>query len=232
MKKILVLLSASILILACGFNPEQFLYDPTLTPRPTVTSTLTSTITPTFTPVTPSATYTLTPTLIGYKTITPTPAESATPTAFTPFNQITPDTKTPTISMQGFVNIFLSAAEFYKKGCEPGTVKFTAQVADASSVNFVVLFVRFRSKQSGNTSEWTSIGMQPLGNGTFAYELTPDEMKAVNSFKNAWVEYQLVATNLDAKELGHTATFSEKLTLLDCAPTPTVTPEATATASK
>ncbi|MCC7117276.1 MAG: hypothetical protein IT310_02030 [Anaerolineales bacterium] len=224
MKKLLILLCAPILILACAFNPEQYLYDPTLTPQPTLTLTPTATITATFTPVTPSATYSLTPTLIGFKTDTPTPAESSTPTAFTPFNKITPATSTPTISMQGFVNIFLSSSEFYKKGCEPGTLKFTAQVADALNVNFVVLFVRFRSKQSGNASEWTSIGMQGLGGGTFVHELTPDEMKAVNSFKNAWVEYQLVATNLDAKELGHTATFSEKITLLDCVPTPTATP--------
>jgi hypothetical protein len=145
---------------------------------------------------------------------------------------ITPDTLTPSVVMTGFVTVFTSATEFYKKGCEPGSVKFTAQVANPIGTNFVVLFVRFKSKQSGNKSEWTSIGMQSLGAGTFSHDLLPDEMKAAESFRNAWVEYQLVATNLDSKEMGHTATFSEKLTLLECVPTATITLEPTATVLK
>lgn len=51
---------------------------------------------------------------------------------------ITPDTMTPSVVMTGFVAVFSNATEFYKKGCEPGTVKITAQVADAAAVRFVV----------------------------------------------------------------------------------------------
>jgi hypothetical protein len=54
----------------------------------------------------------------------------------------------------------------------------------------------------------------------------------MDAYRNAWVEYQLVGTNLDAQEMGRTAIFSEKLTLLDCTPTSTPTIRPTATVLK
>jgi hypothetical protein len=126
--------------------------------------------------------------------------------------------------MKGFISIIVSAKEFYKSaGCEPVSVKVSAQVGDPANTAFVVLFVRFKSKQTGATSEWTSITMQTLGAGTFTHDLISEEMKGVGSFKNAWVQYQFVATNSKAREVGRTAIFSEALTLLECEP-PTPTP--------
>lgn len=232
MKKIIVFLVIAMLITSCSMTVEELFLIPTITPSPTQIPTNTPTELPSFTPTIPTATYTDTPTLIGLRTATATPEESETPTAFTPLYMITPDTMTPSVVMTGFVAVFSNATEFYKKGCEPGTVKITAQVADAAAVRFVVLFVRFKSKQTGTTSKWTSIGMGTLGAGTYTHDLLPDEIKAVEIFKNAWVEYQVVATDGDAKELGHTAVFSEKLTLLECVPTPTGTIEPTATVLK
>lgn len=232
MKKITMFLIIAILLSSCSMTVEELFLIPTITFTPSKIPTATSTEQPTFTPTIPTSTYTITPTLVGFKSATPTLAESFTPTAFTPFNKITPDTMTPSVVITGFVAVFTSVTEFYKKGCEPSSVKFTGQVAKAFETNFVVLFVRFKSKQTGTTSEWTSIGMQHLGAGTYTHELVPSEMKGVGSFKNAWVEYQLVATNLDAVELGHTATFSEKLTLFECTPTSTPTVEPTATILK
>ncbi len=232
MKKTITFLLIAFLLSSCSMTVEELFLIPTATLPPTRVPSSTPTDIPTSTPTIPTPTYTPTPTLLGYKSPTPTPEESSTPTAFTPFNMVTPDTLTPSIEITGFVAVFTSAEEFYKKGCEPANVKFTAQVADPINTNFVVLFVRFKSKQTGNKSEWTSIGMQPLGAGTFIHDLVPDEMKGVDAFKNAWVEYQMVATNLDAKELGHTATFSEKLTLLECTPTATPTIKPTATVLK
>jgi hypothetical protein len=233
MKKVILSLCIALMLSSCSVTTlEQLLLPPTVTPPPTPIPTETPTDIPTLTPVTPSLTYTPTPTLIGFRTPTRTPRVSLTPTALTPFNMITPDTMTPSVVITGFVTVFISAEEFYKKGCEPGSVKFTAQVAKPAEAIFVVLFVRFKSKQTGNTSDWTSIGMQPLGNGTFTHELVPDEMKGLDLYQNAWVQYQLVTTNLDANELGRTAIFSEKLTLLNCSPTVTPTVEPTATVLK
>jgi hypothetical protein len=131
--------------------------------------------------------------------------------------------------MKGFVSVSVSDAVFYKgKECLPVSVKFTAQVADAANVAFVVLFVRFKSKQTATTSEWTSIEMQrgPIP-GFFIHDLIPLEMKAVDGFENAWVQYQLVATDSNSNQLGRTDIFDERLSLLNCVVTPT--PSSTAT---
>ena len=210
---------------------ELFLI-PTLTLSPTQAPSGTPTDIPSPTPTISTSTYTTTPTLVGLKTATFTPEISETPTAFVPFNKVTPDTMTPSVVMTGFVAVFTAATEFYKKGCDPATVKVTAQSANPTGTSFVVLFVRFKSKLSGKTSEWTSIGMQSIGAGTYIHDLVADEMKGVDAFKNSWVEYQLVATNNNAQEVGRTAIFSEKLTLLECVSTATPTIEATATVLK
>jgi hypothetical protein len=138
----------------------------------------------------------------------------------------TPISLVTQVPMEGFVSVSVSDEVFYKgKDCQPVSVKFTAQVADPANTPFVVLFVRFKSKQSGATSEWTSIAMQGIGVGTYAHDLVPAEMKALDLFENAWVQYQFVSTNANSKEVGRTDTFSERLTLLECVttPTPTVT---------
>ena len=103
-------------------------------------------------------------------------------------------------------------------------------MADPANTAFVLLFVRFKSKQTGATSEWTnSIAMQSIGVGTFEHDLIPSEMKAVDLFENAWVQYQLVATDAHSNKLGKTDIFSEKLTLLECVPTPVPTASVTPT---
>ncbi len=221
MKKILILSISAILVLSCTLN----LFVPQATPAPTVT--IPPTETSTFTPIPPTSTFTVTPTLVGskIKTETPTPDFTPTQSTETPIFLITPDTPTLAIEMKGFVTVNISANEFYKgTECQPSSVKFIAQVADPVNTAFVLLSVRFKSKQTGTTSKWTTIAMQTFGAGTFTYDLISDVMIGVDLFENAWVQYQLVATNTDAKEIGRTGIFSERLTLLECVPTPTPTP--------
>lgn len=132
--------------------------------------------------------------------------------------------------MQGFVKVAVSDSEFYKgEACQPISVKFTAQVSDIGNTAFVLLFVRFKSKQTAATGEWAdSIAMQPVTSGIFIHDLVTSEMTGLEYFINAWVEYQLVATNSNADEIGRTGIFSERLTLLECDATPTPTFTATA----
>jgi len=226
MKKNSILLIFAVLLSACSMTVDQFLGRPaTSTPAPTITNTPTDA--PTFTPIVPTSTFTPTPTLVGQKTKTPT--SDFTPTQLiltqlvvTPLPSSTPVTLVPQVSMEGFVSVSISEDAFYKgKDCLPVSTKFTAQVADVAGTSFVVLFVRFKSKQTGTTSEWTSITMQNVGVGTFSHELIPMEMKAVNSFENAWVQYQLVATDTNSNPIGRTDVFSERLTLFECVPTAT-----------
>ena len=123
--------------------------------------------------------------------------------------------------MKGFVYVRVSDQAFYKgTACQPVSVKFTVQVADPGTAAFVVLFVRFKSKLTGSTSKWTSITMekQTIGAGTFIHDLLPSEMKAVDSFENAWVQYQVVSTDANSNQIGKTEIFGERLTLLECDP--------------
>ena len=136
--------------------------------------------------------------------------------------------------MTGFIAVNVSEKIFYKSGeCLPTVVKFTAQVSDLLSTAHVVLFVRFKSKQSNDiSSEWTSIKMDTIGAGTYVHDLTAEEMKGGITFQNPWVQYQFVATKANTREIGRTDIFSERLSLLDCKPTPTPTLSPTPTVLK
>jgi len=132
--------------------------------------------------------------------------------------------------MVGFVTVFTSKTEFYKAGvCQPTSVKFTAQVSNAAATAFVVLFVRFKSKQTGATSDWTSITIKTIGAGTYVHDLVAEEMKSVDSFNDSWVQYQFVATDSKLHEIGRTDIVSESLSVLQCIPTPTASPLASPT---
>lgn len=233
MKKNSLLLIFALLLSACSMTLDDILgRKPDVPPVPPASNT--PTVAPTFTPTVPSPTFTSTPTLVGLKTKTPT--ENSTPTLLmltqpgeTLLPTVTAVTLLPQVGMKGFVSVSVSDAVFYKgKECLPVSVKFTAQVADAANVAFVVLFVRFKSKQTATTSEWTSIEMQrgPIP-GFFIHDLVPLEMKAVDGFENAWVQYQLVATDANSNQLGRTDIFDERLSLLNCVVTST--PSSTAT---
>lgn len=231
MKKIAILLIFASLLSACSVAVNEFLgIPPTVTVLPTF-FTSTPTDAPTFTPTVPSPTFTVTPTLIGQKIKTNTPQFTPTPLILTPLGvtllpSYTPISLVPQVAIPGFVSVSVSDAAFYKgKACLPVSVKFIAQVANAADVAHVLLFVRFKSKQTGVTSEWAdSIEMQSIGTGTYAHDLITLEMKATDIFENAWVQYQLVALNSDAKSLGKTDIFDERLTLLECVPTVSTTP--------
>ena len=226
MQRVVVLTLSVLILSSCSFDPSGYFSGPALQASPTIQirPTLVPTQNPSLTPTVPTPTFTLTPTLVGIKSATPSPDYSPT----LPPTPVTPGTSTPTVDLQGFVAEFTAGDVFYKAGaCEPVSMKFTAQASNASGTAFVVLFVRFKSKQTGTTSEWTSITMANRGAGTFNHDLIAEEMKAVSLFTNAWVEYQFVATDSKIREIGRTAIYRERFTLSDC--TFTATPSVTAT---
>jgi hypothetical protein len=227
MKKIFSHLVLAALSFACSVSSLL------ATPTPAPTFTNTPTTAPSSTPTIPTSTFTNTPTLVGVKTRTPTPEFTSTAAFATPVILVTPNTPTPSPQMKGFISVNVSAKEFYKAGeCLPTSVKFTAQAIDTVATAHVVLFVRFKSKQSDVTSEWTSIKMETIGAGTFVHDLTAEEMKGGLTFQNPWIQYQFVATQANTRELGRTDIFSERLTLLECRPTPTPTLSPTPTVLK
>ncbi len=232
MKKIYFSLLLFVAFTACSFSAEQIPFLPTATPppSPTETSTPTRTLTPTPAPTKPTATFTPTPTLIGYKSPTPTPMDTFTPTITMTvtdiYAHVTPFTPTPNVSLKGFDWVRTSSDVFYKGagGCQPASVKFTAQTTNKTKASFVQLFVRLESKTSGAQSGWTSLPMESDEMNIFTYTLTPEEIKSADAYENPWVQYQLVAVNVSGKEVGRTGVFTQYLTLLRCVPTETPTP--------
>jgi hypothetical protein len=225
MNKNYIILACAILFSACSvFNSGA-----AATLAPPLTNTPTQA--PSATPTVPTPTFTSTPTLIVFpKTDTPIPDATLAQIINTPLSLFAPNTLTPGPKMKGFISVRVSEKEFYKGNkCQPASVMFTAQVSEPARSAYVVLFVRFKSKRSEVTSEWTSITMDTKGAGTFIHELTSDEMKGVASFQNPWVQYQLVTTQANTREIGRTDIFSERLALLECKPTPTPQISLTAT---
>jgi hypothetical protein len=126
--------------------------------------------------------------------------------------------------MDGFVSIRLSGNQFYAGGCEPSSVYFLVQAADAGRTTYALLFVRFKSTATGATSVWTSIAMENLGAGTFAHTLIAEEIDVLELFIDPWVQYQLVATDANRRVIGRTGIFDESLALsTSCTPEPLVT---------
>lgn len=227
MKKIYICLLCALLSFSCS------VLTPLATSTPVPTSTNAPTDIPSSTPTIPTPTFTSTPTLVGQKTGTPTPELTFTPDVVASLFLFTPNTSTPSPQMTGFIAVSVSEKEFYKSGeCLPTTVKFTAQASDIGATAHVDLFVRFKSKQSDTASEWTRISMDTIGAGTFVHDLTAEEMKGGITFQNPWVQYQFVATKANTREIGRTDIFSERLTLLECKPTPTPTLSPTPTVLK
>lgn len=228
MKKIIIMFMCAILLSSCTL--EQVFLLPVPTSTPSITPSPVPTDIPSLTPTVPTPTFTSTPTLAGTIPPSSTPVETSTPFFLTPFNLITPSTPTPGMLTKGFASVFTSDANFYKEEpCAPTTVKFTAVVSDPVKTVYVLLFVRFKSKLTNGKSEWTRLDMQTLVTGTYVFDLKSSDMKSVDSFENPWVEYQIVATDLNAREIGRTEIFSEKLSLLNCVltSTPTIHPTPT-----
>lgn len=209
------------LMFACLVSPAS----QDVIPTPTPTNTFTPQ--PTFTPVTPSLTFTLTPTLSGIRTPTSTPAitETATLSSVTPLSLIPINTATKIFNMKGFVFVNTSTTEFYKgRECEPSFVKITAQTG-LENTAYVLLFTRFKSLTAERASRWTKFDMYTIGAGTFIYDVYSDEMLEDAYFQTAWLEYQIVITNVAGKEIGRTDIFKEKVKMLACVPpTPTIKP--------
>ncbi|MBI3167057.1 MAG: hypothetical protein HYZ22_01155 [Chloroflexi bacterium] len=216
MKKNISFLLLVLLSLSCSLGSLA----PAATSTPAPTQTDTATPLPTSTPVLPTLTFTLTPTLIGYKTSTPTQLPTETFT-LTPIPVVLPtNTLLPPVKMEGFVSVVTSLTEIYKdKGCFPAVVRVTAQLNSTVNVAHVLLFARFKSLKAERTAKWTTIEMQPLGAGTFIHDLASSQMLDDAYFETSWIEYQIVSATKSGAEVGRTDIFKERLKMLECVPT-------------
>jgi len=224
MRRLSTVILLSILLQACSFPFADALFPPTNTPAPSSTPTLTPTstrtprptITPTFTPSPtivhistqdpdlPTATFVPIPVFIG--------AETATPFVF---GTIT----APTISNPGpgFVSVTVSPNKIYWGICKTNRTTITAVVEDRDEVLSVVIFVRAKSVKEEDYTPWTTGDvMAGHGDGSYTYVLRGSNVEGHNHYRDSWVHFQLVATNVDGEEVGRTQIYIESIHLSPC----------------
>lgn len=220
MRKILTLSVLAMFLLACSMSAlplpgqtEPLPPTETFTPLPTATPT--SDIPPTYTP---------TPTLIGAKptftpTDTPVPTDQVlfiTPATATYIPLVPSVTPTSILEGSGFLSFEQSADLFYWGACEPHAVSLTVQSTEPQRVYSVVVFLKYRNRETGAATGWNQgFSMDAVGGGTFTIVLDGQELGVYNP-EPTWVIFQIVATDANTNEVARSPVFTDYLTLSKC----------------
>lgn len=188
---------------------------PTETPFPTQNLFATSTPTPiTFTP---------TPTQLGAELFTPTMTATGFPTLIdVPLDESDTGYLAPT--NVGFLAVLISNGTMYWNAgpCTPRNIKISAFVDNIVATHRVFLFTRLREKKNTlNVTDWNAGALMiKADNGSFNYDIGTDNLRRYYYFKDAWLEYQLVAQNEDQEIVGRTKIYDRNLSLVRCTPIP------------
>jgi hypothetical protein len=213
----LLIVFVSLLLSACsytGFLP------PTPTPPPptalpTNTLYVTPSETPTLTPTQPTPTFTATPTLIYAG---PTATASDTPEPTSTLALIATKNPLELVPQSGaFAAVSLSSTAIYWGACEPSSVQIKTQVTGGLGTHTVLLFLRLKDKDSERLTEWGGGAiMDNTGNRIFTYTVTPQALTHYLDFKSAWIQFQLVATDVALRVTGRTQQFLDNLSIAPC----------------
>ena len=220
MRKLYFVMLLAILLQACSVTTfQEALFPSTNTPAPTATATVSST--PTITP-----TASITPTITASPTIVHFPTQDPNlPTAtFVPIPIfIGNDTATPVIPPTpirpgpGFLSVSISDNKIFWGNCTPNKSRITAKVEDPDEVISVVIFTQVKSMKKEDYTPWTTGNvMFNHRDGMFSYTMIGSEIEGHNHYKNSWVRFQLVATNIEGEEVGRTQIYTEVIDLSPC----------------
>ena len=221
MKKICLILSILCLVVVACSTTSLIPATPTLlvpasaptetlsvpTSLPTETLSITSTPAPSLTSTQPTPTFTTTPTSTAVSTSTGTMLPLI----------IIPATSTsliqPTPQGPVFESVTTSGTQInWGDTCDTNSITVTAQVASGFNVTSVELFTRLQSQNGNNTTAWNKdVSMHDDGFGTFTYELSTKLLTYYKDFNIAWVQYQLVAYNIQEQEAGRTQIYLNSL---------------------
>ncbi len=189
---------------------------------------------------TPQPTVTLIPTLDLFSTATATPV-TFTPTSTSLIPDLPTDTPQPLPTFnpallnvapgsndtyfnqgKGFAGILYSSSIMYwnEGPCTPREIKFSVFVEDPLNTDRVYLFLRLREKKNTlNVGEWSAgAEMLKAENGTYNYDVRTRNLRRYFFYKEAWIEYQLVAVNDKMEVIGRTPIYDRNLSLVMCRP--------------
>ncbi|MEP7137071.1 MAG: hypothetical protein ABI904_19255 [Chloroflexota bacterium] len=227
MKKLIPFLLLGLILSSCagGFPDLTSLIatatppPPVDTPTPQPTVTLIPTIdlftVPTSTPVTftPTATSLIPVELLPSSTAIPLPTFS---------EQFINDQSTTTFFVQnvGFKGVLYSDAVLYwnEGPCVTRKIKITAFVEDPARTDRVFLFLRLRDKNNTlKVGEWSAgAQMIKVDDGSFNYNIETRNLRRYAYYKQAWIEYELVAVNENLEILGRTQLYDHNISLVKC----------------
>ncbi len=223
MKRSIVLIVVAILLSACSLPDLSYLL-PAVPPTPTATSSPTATLAPGETPL-PTET----------ATSTETPTDTPVPDSPTP-NFTAAPSKRPTITLPPsgynlstprspiFASITTSGSLIRWGGCNgPTEIVFTVRVARTQGLYYVLLFMRLQDKYSSLGTDWGGGAIMNANESktVYTYTVTKDNISRYRDFDEAWLQYQIVATDRSRKVLGRSLVYPDQINLVHCAtPTP------------
>lgn len=225
MKKIIPVILLITLLAGCSGLPNvaQLFATPapvivnTDTPVPTVTLITTQdlfaiatstpvTFTPTNTPLVPNQA----------PTVTPLPR----PTFSAPLNDL--ESSNYFTKNEGFQAVLISGNVIYwnEGPCMPRDVKISAFVQNPLDTDKVLLFMRLREKKNTlNVTNWgAGAEMIRADNGAFTYDIRTFNLNRYYYFKDAWLEYQMVAVTEKLEVVGRTQIYDRSVSLTKCNP--------------
>jgi len=227
-KKIALICSLVLMLLACSILDFSSILSPVSAPTPVATNTIyiAPSSTATLTATMPTPTFTGTPTLIGGG-FTGTPTLDSTELSETPALTESPmdTTASPIIGGLslatppgvGFTSVKISGNILHWGGCEPSSIIFTAHVVDPVKEVKVLWFYRLKSPTTGDMSKWEGGGiMNGDETGTFTYTVTVEKITDYRDYPGAWLQYQLVALDVHFNHVGYTQPYLSSITISRC----------------
>jgi len=204
-------------VIALVITPTSIPVDAAI-PEATGTPEQTSTITPTQ----PTPTFTVTPTLLGYK---------APPTADVSDNGIPTLTPLPTLTRAPQTNFFgsvssmihslsVSSDVLYWGYCEGiHYVDFDVSIATTVRTPYVLLYMRLVDKGGNQSTKWGGGAiLKKVSDGQYTYRVRPENISYYDEFKDAWIEYQVIVANGSLETLDRTPVYRNSLSLEWCRP--------------
>jgi len=180
----------------------------------------TPTQTPTIAPTQPTPTFTVTPTLIG-DAPPPTVSDDDIPT-LTPLPTLTQKPQTSFLGLSGSLIQSMSvSSDVLTWGYCEGIhyVDFDVRLANNLRVAYVLLFLRLVDKGGNQSTGWGGGAIMKKVSGThYTYRVAPENISHYEEFKDAWIEYQIVAATGSLKSLDRTPVYRHSLSLEWCRP--------------
>jgi hypothetical protein len=145
-------------------------------------------------------------------TLVLSPAQVATPTAQPGATAVA----TPQI--EGPFSAVSYSTDIFHLRCDPLAIIFDITVSDPN-VHAVSYFFRMKDKASGMMSKWSNgEDMKNPGNGNFEFIMSVADIPDEARFREAWLQYQFVATNKARQVIGRSQIFGDQITFTIACP--------------